>query len=170
MRGDLHTLKKVCLYGSKAMLLGEAVLGIVIAALVVLGIGSLVSDGISSTLGDLIDSDPDDSDGFSARWLEVVSVFLLGLATVHVIRVVMVSIHQEHSPFTEANTSVVVSLSKVYPFAAVVLAVLEWIASGNIAFVVFLFFGCILIAVVLYVLALMIRYGSVLQDEWDHTL
>ena len=45
MKGDLHTLKKVCQYGSKVMLGGTAVILAVLAAYLVLGAASFFSDG-----------------------------------------------------------------------------------------------------------------------------
>lgn len=170
MKGDLHTLKEVCRYGSNAMVAGEVVIGVVLAVLLVLAAGSMLSDDALSALEDLVDVDSGDSPRFAARYLEVLAIFALGFVTVRTVHTVMVSIRDEHSPFTGSNISVVTVLSKAYVAAAVVFAALEAAASGNPAYVLFLFFGCILVSVVLYIFALIVRYGSVLQNEWDHTL
>lgn len=170
MRGDLHTLKEVCRYGSSVMLAGEAVIGVVIAALVVLGVLSPFSDGAVDVLKGFLDADLGDAAAFSATYLAVLAIFVLGFLTVRTVHDVMVSIHSEHSPFTEGNTVVVMRLSKIYMVGAVLLAVLEAVSSSDPAHATFMLFGCILVSVVLYIFALMIRYGSVLQNEWDHTL
>ncbi len=172
MKGDLHTLKRVCQCGSGVMLAGTAVIALVIIALLIIGIGSLFSDAFSDLLGSCIGksvgSDPGEE--VAGAYFELLAVFILALVTVRTTHLVMISIRDEHSPFTEENTSRVTALSRMYVAGAVVLAVLELIGGRGPAGSAFMFFGCILLSVVLFMFALMIRYGAVLQDESDHTL
>ena len=44
MRGDLHTLKKVCKYASAVMLIGEIVFAALVIAMLVLGVVAQFSD------------------------------------------------------------------------------------------------------------------------------
>ncbi len=172
MKGDLHTLKKVCQYGSGVMLAGTAIIGIIILGLLILAVGSLFSDAFSDILGSCIGmsvgSDPVGE--VAGSYLELLSIFVLALVTVSMTHRVMVSVRDEHSPFTELNTSRMTMLSRMYIVGAVLLAVLELIGGRGPAGAAFMFFGCLLLAVVLFMFALMIRYGAVLQDESDHTL
>ena len=172
MKGDLSTLKKVCLYGSKVMLAGTAVLTAIIAALLVLGAGSLFSDSMRDFLGGFIGSDfTDGTDAeAAASYLITLLIFILAVITVLTTYRIMVSIWTEHSPFTETNTSRIKRVSKSYLVCAAAFLVLEGIGGNGLAAMSFMFFGCVLIAVVLYIFALIIRYGSLLQDESDHTL
>lgn len=54
MKGDLHTLKKACLYGSKVMACGAFVIAAIIIVLIALGIGSFVSDTFSGLLEQIL--------------------------------------------------------------------------------------------------------------------
>ncbi|MCQ2079316.1 MAG: DUF2975 domain-containing protein [archaeon] len=166
MKGDLHTLKKVCLYGSRVMLVGTVVLFAVAVAMLGLGIGSLFSDVCSDLCRDITN----DAQNVGAAMAELFVIFILATVTVLCTYRIMVSIHSEHSPFNESNTDIVKRLSLAYLPASVVLALLEFLAHGIIAPVLFVFFGCILLSVILYIFALIIRYGAVLQNESDHTL
>ena len=172
MKGDLSTLKKVCMYGSKVMLAGTVILMAVVILLIALGISAAVWDGGKDILSDILGFDTDSAS--SVRTVsclaELVCVFLLATETVRRIYLVMVSIHTEHSPFTEANTAIVKTLSQIYLVASVVLFVLDVLGERGIASAAFMFFGCILLSVVLYIFALIVRYGAVLQNESDHTL
>lgn len=172
MKGDLHTLKKVCMYASKVMLAGTFILLAICIALVILGTASLFSgaaeDLLSTVLGFTVASAS--STKVAASLIEFVCIFAVATETVRRIYIVTVSIQNEHSPFTERNTDVVRILSFVYLAAAPVLAVLELLADRLLASSLFMFFGCVLIAVVLFIFALIVRYGTVLQNESDHTL
>ncbi len=172
MKGDLSTLKKVCLYGSKVMFAGTAVLSAIIGALMVLGAGSLFSDGMREFLGGFIGSDFTDGTDAEAvsAYLIMLLIFALAVITVFTTYQVMVSIYTEHSPFTETNTSRIKMVSKSYLVCAVAFLVLEAAGGNGLAVISFMFFGCVLIAVVLYMFALIVRYGALLQDESDHTL
>ena len=170
MKGDLHTLKRVCEYGSKAMLIGEAVIGVVLLAAVILAFGSFASDLLADALDAVFGIGVPDDASSAARVAETVLILVLALITVWTVYRLMVSIRDEHSPFTEPNTLLIIRLSKIYLVFAAALGILAAVASGSIAETLFMFFGCILVSVILYCYALTVRYGSVLQDESDHTL
>ena len=170
MKGDLHTLKRICEYASKVMYFGTIIVGIFLIELLVLGIGSAFSDG----MGDLLHTQtglaaPCDLVTWAAL-VKVIAILALGVATVYTVYIIMVSVRDEHSPFNDRNTGFLIILSKIYLVMSVVLLALSAAASDSIAMVAFMFFGCILISVILYCFALIVRYGAVLQDESDHTL
>lgn len=170
MKGDLHTLQKVCGYASKVMLLGEAVIAAVILAVAVLGLTSPFvgwsADALSFIAGLRVPSDL----ATYADLARVLFILVLGLFTVFTVRLLMISVSREHSPFTLDNVRPMVAASKVYLLGAVVIGALTFLATESFGETVFVFFGCVLISVVLYCFGLMIRYGAVLQDESDHTL
>lgn len=172
MRGDLHTLKKACLYGSKVMVCGAMVIAAVIVIIVALGVGSFVSDTFSDVLGGImqLSFEEDPATVIAVSYAEMILILLLAFVTVLTIYWTMSSIHEEHSPFSSENTDRAMVLSKIYIIAAIVLSVLELFGERGLGSALFMFFGCILIAVVLFMFSLIIRYGSVLQDESDHTL
>lgn len=172
MKGDLHTLKKVCLYGSKVMFAGTVILMAVVIVLIGAGAASFFVDSIQDFLGDCIDKDfeSDSAIEVAAAYLELLLLFILAAATVYITYLVMKSIHSEHSPFNEFNTARVKVLSQTYLAAAFAFAVLEIAGSKEWTSTLFMFFGCILVSVILYSLSLIIRYGAVLQNESDHTL
>lgn len=172
MKGDLHTLKKVCQYGSKVMLGGTAVILAVLAAYLVLGAASFFSDGMASFLQDCIGIrfEGHTAVQVAAAYLSIVAVLAMAVVTVFVTYLVMTSIVTEHSPFNETNTGRVLRLSQIYLIAAVAMGILGLLGPHGILFAAFVFFGCILVSVILYSLALIVRYGSVLQNESDHTL
>ncbi len=171
MKGDLSTLKKVCLYGSKVMAVGTAVLGAVIAAILILGACSPFSDAAADALWSIMGLESEDPSLKKAcLYICMLTVFALAVFTVGQLRRIMASIHSEHSPFTETNTSRAIAMSKVYIAGAIVLGATELIGGSGPAAAAFMFFGCILLSAVLYMFALIIRYGSVLQNESDHTL
>lgn len=172
MKGDLHTLKKVCLYGYKTMSIGMVVIGAIIAMMVILGCEALAMDSDHELLQSIlsVDFDNDSAIVCVSSFAEVTLIFVLAFITVFCIRALMVSIHSEHSPFTDDNVHIVKFMAFLYLGASVVFALLELIGKGGPASAAFMLFGCILISVVLYILALVVRYGAVLQNESDHTL
>ena len=172
MKGDLHTLKKVCLYGSRVMYAGTIVLSAALAAFLMLGAVSLFSDGAASLLQDCIGFHYNGHTALqvSASFSAMAIMLLLAVATVFTIYKIMLSIREEHSPFVDSTTDRMIRLSQIYLVCAVLLALLELVGVRGWVFAAFVFFGCLLLAVVLYSLALIIRYGAVLQDESDHTL
>lgn len=172
MKGDLHTLKKACLYGSKVMACGAFVIAAIIIVLIAPGIGSFVSDTFSGLLEQILQMSFEDNSAtvIVASYAEMIVIFFLAFVTVLTIYWTMSSIHEEHSPFSSENTDRAMVLSKVYIIAAFVLAMFEAVGGRGIGPILFMFFGCILISVVLFMFSLIIRYGSVLQDESDRTL
>ncbi len=171
MKGDLSTLKKACLYGSKVMAVGTAVLGAIIIALIILGACSLFSDAAADALRSIMGLTTEDpSEKKACLYLGMLTIFALAVFTVGELRSIMASIHSEHSPFTETNTSRAIAMSKAYVIGAVILGAVELAGGFGPGSAAFMFFGCILLSVVLYMFALIIRYGSVLQNESDHTL
>lgn len=171
MKGDLHTLKKVCSYGSRAMFIGTVVLIVLAVAFSAVGACSFFSRGADDLLNQILSTDCCTEPVVKgSSFIEILFLLVLGAVSVYVTFLVMRSVATEHSPFNESNTKPVITLSQIYLVSAVVFAVLEVLASKQIATILFLFFGCILVSVILYVLALIIRYGAVLQTESDHTL
>lgn len=166
MRGDLHTLRKTCLYGSKVMAVGSIFIALVLACLLAIGALSALTDDPSATMAEVLGDSVDDA----WEYAEVLAVFLLAEFTVLTTYWVMSSISGNESPFTVENTGRITLLSKVYVVAAFILAVFEYGGSRSVASTAFLFFGCILLAAVLFMFGLMVRYGSVLQDQSDRTL
>ncbi len=171
MKGDLNTLRKVCLYASKVMLAGEVVLAALILFTVAVGIGSVFSDTLGGLLDTVVGSLRGGSDGGDLPLVvETVLILVLGLVTVHIVHGFMDSITREHSPFTQGNVSRLKAASWLYLGASVLLLVVEYVASGSISGAVFLCLGCMMVCVVMYCLALVFRYGGVLQKESDETL
>jgi hypothetical protein len=170
MKGDLHTLKRICEYASKVVFAGMIVIIVFLAATLALGIGSAFSDGMGDILNTVTGLEsPDDLQSWAAL-LKIVAILALGAVTVYTVYLLMVSIRDEHSPFNDRNTGSIILLSKIYLVMSAVLLALSAAASDSIAMVAFVFFGCILLSVLLYCFALIVRYGAVLQDESDHTL
>lgn len=171
MRGDLHTLKRVCEYASKVMRFAEFAIVAIIIATVALGIASLVSD----PAGDVYDAwvvGSDSGEPFRdvAAFLETLMIWAIGFATIKAIHDVMCSIRDEHSPFTDENTSRMKALSLTYLVSSFAILALDILAGRSAVQAVFMFLGCLLISVVMYCLALMCRYGTGLQRESDETL
>lgn len=171
MRGDLHTLKRVCEYASKVMLVAEYVLAALVIATVAVLIASFSYGPAEDFLRDWISSGSfDETYRRVAACLKFTAIWIMGFITVKGLHDIMCDIRDEHSPFTERNTKRMISISLFYLASAFVLLILDIIAGTPIAFTVFVFLGCTLISVVTYCLALVCRYGGVLQKESDETL
>ena len=171
MRGDLHTLKKVCMYASNVMLVGEIILAAVGIATICIAIASSFSDTAEDLLLEWISmSASDPSVEKVAATIKFLMVWVMGFMTVKAIHDIMCSIRDEHSPFTEDNTNRMIWISLMYLSAAFIILILDLIIGTKFAYIAFVFFGCILISVVMYCLALVCRYGGVLQKESDETL
>ena len=170
MKGDLHTLKRICEYASKVMLVGSVVIGVALAAFVVLAVCSGFSDSAADILRTLSGLDKPTNVRSVASVAVVIVILCMAMATVLTVYSVMSSIVREHSPFNERNTGSVIELSKMYLVCSVCLAILSLLSAAGIVQILFLLFGCILVGVVLYCFGLTVRYGAVLQDESDHTL
>ncbi len=170
MRGDLHTLKRICEYASKVMLVAEYVLAALAVATLVLIIASFFSEAVEDFITGIIGSDDGETYRRVAASLKFLIIWVMGFLTVKGIHDVMCDIRDEHSPFTAANTDRIILISKIYLVGAFVLLAIDAVAGTQVGFAVFVFLGCLLISVVMYCLALVCRYGGVLQKESDETL
>ncbi len=170
MKGDLNTLKKVCKYGSAVMLIGEVVFAALILAMIVLGVVSQFSDSGKDFLLDMIGSDGSDGIRTFASFVVMLLIFILGLITVWMVHDTMVSVMTEYSPFIPENAKRVKTVSLSFLFASVLFLVFGILAGRGIAELLFLFFGSLLVSVVMYCLTIIVRYGTLLQRESDETL
>ena len=170
MRGDLHTLKRVCEYASKVMYVAEYVLAALAVATLALIIASFFSEAAEDFISKWVESGSDETYRRVAGAFKYLIIWVMGFLTVKGVHDIMCDIRDEHSPFTEANTGRMILISKIYLVGAFILLALDIVAGTQIAFVVFVFLGCLLISVVMYCLALVCRYGGVLQKESDETL
>ena len=169
MRGDLHTLKRVCSYASVVMLIGAIAFLILAIASVALGALSFTSDDIREMFTSLIKSGDSDL-SLIAGTIEIAILFLAMSITVKVIHDIMVSITKEHSPFMEENANGFKLVSMTFLIISVPLAILEFLNRDDVILAIVIILGCILISVVMYCLTIIFRYGYLLQDESDHTL
>lgn len=166
MKGDLSTVKKVSRYASTVMAVGAVVLGACIVAVAGIGIWSAVSEEGVKALSGILQTDGN----IAAACLELLVILALGLATVLTIREFMLNIIREHSPFNTENVRRLKLLSVIYLALSFVLAATDIANTGFTFHTLFLFFGSILVSVVMYCLSCVFNYGSVLQKESDETL
>ena len=153
------------------MLVAEYVLAALVVAMVAVLIASFSYAPAEDFLRDWISSGSfDETYRRVAACLKFTAIWVMGFITVKGLHDIMCDIRDEHSPFTERNTKRMISISLFYLASAFVLLILDVIAGTPIAFTVFVFLGCTLISVVTYCLALVCRYGGVLQKESDETL
>ena len=169
MRGDLHTLKRVCSYASIVMMIGEIAFLVLAVASVAMSVLSFTSDNIRKMFTSLIKAGDSDL-SLIAGTIEITILFLAMFITVKVIHDIMVSITKEHSPFMEENSNGFKLVSMTFLIISVPLAVLEFLNRDDIVLSIIILLGCILICVVMYCLTIIFRYGYLLQDESDHTL
>lgn len=169
MRGDLHTLKKVCRYASVVMLIGEIAFLALTVAVVALGALSFSSPDIRLMLSDLIKCGDSDL-SLIAGTLEMAVAFIAMFVTVKVIHDIMASIQKDHSPFMEDTPRGFKLVSMTFLISAVPLTVLDYMCRDDEVISVCILLVCILISVVMYCLTIIFRYGFLLQDESDHTL
>ena len=171
MRGDLHTLKRVCEYASKVMLVAEFVFAGLVIASAALSVAAFFSDAAEELLLGWVDADAsDETFRKAASYIKFTLIWVIAFLTIKPLHDIMCTIRDEHSPFTEINTDRMIFVCFVYLAAAFVMLVLDVIIGTAVAFIAFVFLGCILISVVMYCLALICRYGAVLQKESDETL
>ena len=171
MRGDLHTLKRVCEYASKVMLVAEFVLIAIIIATIIIGIAALFVDEAESFILDWTAVSGSDSMLRKvSSVLKYIMIWVLGFLTVKAVHDIMCNIRDEHSPFTEENTRRMILVSLIYLGAAFVFLILDILIATRPGEAIFLLLGLTLISVVMYCLALICRYGAVLQKESDETL
>ena len=169
MRGDLHTLKRVCSYASIVMLIGEGAFAILATAMLVMGGLALSDDGFRQTFIDLILCGDRDL-SIMAGAIEMCLLFIAMFITVKVIHDIMVSIQNEHSPFMEQTPNGFKTVCLTFLFAALPLMALEYLCREDFILALCVALLCILISVVMYCLTIIFRYGYLLQDESDHTL
>jgi hypothetical protein len=153
------------------MLVAEFVLAAIIVATIVLAVAALFVEDAESFLLDLISaSDSDSMLRKVSSVLKFLMIWVLGFVTVKAVHDVMCTIRDEHSPFTKVNTDRMIAASLIYLGAAFIFLLLDVLIATRPAEAVFLFLGLTLVSVVLYCLALVCRYGAVLQKESDETL
>lgn len=171
MRGDLHTLKRVCEYGSKVMFVAEFVLPVVAVMTVAMAVASTFSDAVEEAFMFWMPLGVSEAPIYKiSATAKMVLIWLIGAITVKGIHDIMRDVCNEHSPFTEKNTKRMIDISLIYLGVAFVFLILDLIIGSSPILTVFVFLGCILISVVMYCLGLMCRYGSLLQKESDETL
>ena len=171
MRGDLHTLKKVCKYASTVMFIGEIVFAVLIIATIGLAIASQFSDGARDIFVDLISAkDYSDPLKTTSSFIVMTLIFALGFLTVWIVHDIMVSIQREHSPFMEDTPKGFKLVCMTFLILSVPMTILEYGSREDIVLAIGVLLLCILISVVMYCLTIIFRYGHLLQDESDHTL
>lgn len=169
MRGDLHTLRKVCSYASVVMLAGEVAFAILAITSAVLGAISFSSPDVRDWFSHLIKCGGTDL-SLAAGTVEMTLLFITMFVTVKTIHDTMVSIQKEHSPFMDANAVRFKTLCLTYLVMSIPLCILEYLNRGDQVLAACVLLASILICVVMYCLTIIFRYGAMLQDESDHTL
>ena len=169
MRGDLHTLKKVCKYASVVMLLGEIAFAVLTAAVLIMGAMALNDAGIREKFCNLIKCGSSDL-SLTAGMLEIALIFVAMFITVKMIHDIMMSIQKEHSPFVIENADRLKIVSMTFLVSSVPLTLLDFLNRADDIIAICIFLVCILICVVLYCMTIVFRYGCMLQTESDHTL
>jgi RsiW-degrading membrane proteinase PrsW (M82 family) len=171
MRHGLSRLKKICRYASTVMTVAGWILAVFVIITVCLGIASSFSDDAFNMMIDWIGHGEDESMKIlTAAALENILIFSMGSITVITIGKVMQSISKEDSPFTEKNADRMRMISIIYLISAFLLLILGYFMNRGLAGTAFLFLGSLLVSVVMYCIALMCQYGSLLQKESDETL
>jgi len=169
MRGDLHTLKKVCKYASVVMLMGEIAFAVLTAAVLIMGAWSFSDPSIRDSFSDLIKCGTSDL-SLASGTIEIAVLFIAMFITVKMIHDIMMSIQKEHSPFVLENADRLKIVSIAFLAVSAPLALLDYLNRSDDIIAVCIFLACILICVVLYCLTIVFRYGCILQNESDHTL
>ncbi len=169
MRGDLHTLERVCSYASVVMLLGSIVFLILAAACAVLGVWSFSSSDIREMFTALIKCGASDL-SLAAGTVEMVVAFIIAAIALKLIHGVMVTTMDRRSPFVMENADRFKKLSLLFLGTSVILTIFEYLNRSDAVLTACLFLFCILICVIMYCLTIVFRYGSALQTESDHTL
>lgn len=169
MRGDLHTLRRVCSYASVVMFAGEIAFIILTIASLALGIWSFLSDDVREMFTDLIRCGSSDLSLISGS-VEMALLFITMFITVKAIHDIMVPIQNDNSPFMEENSSHFKLICMTFLISSVPLCILEYLNREDLVLALCVLLICILISVVMYCLTIIFRYGYLLQDESDHTL
>ncbi len=138
---------------------------------VCLGIAASFSPEALTMMGDWIGCEIDGNKSLvTAAALENILIFSMGSITVMTVGKIMQSISKEDTPFTEQNADRMRMISIIYFISAFLFLVLGYFMNRGIAGAAFLFLGSLLVSVVMYCIALMCQYGSLLQKESDETL
>ena len=171
MNHGLSRLKKICMYASNVMAIAGMILAISVIVTIGLGIISLITGNVSDILLSWIGHNGDEGTKIIvAATMENILILSIGSITVITIGNVMDSISKENSPFTELNADRMVLISMIYFVSSFLLLTLGFIVERRATESVFIFLGTLLVSVVMYCLALMCRYGAILQKESDETL
>ncbi len=171
MKGDLSTLKKVCKYASVVMGIGAVVFAVLIIATVVMGAVTLFSDVWQDVFYEWIGvSGSDDALKTVSSFIVTTLIFVLGFITVWMVRDIMVSIKTEYTPFIPENARRIKTISMSFLFSSVFLLLFGFLAGKGVTELLFMFFGSLMVAVVMYCLTIVSRYGALLQKESDETL
>ena len=171
MKGDLSTLKKVCKYASVVMFIGEIVFAGLVIATVILGIASQFSDPGKDLFFDWIGvNGSDGSLKIFSSFIVTTLIFILGFITVWMVHDIMVSIKTEYSPFVPENARRIKTISMAFLFSSVFLLVFGFLGGKGVTELLFMFFGSLMVSVVMYCLTIVCRYGVLLQKESDETL
>ena len=171
MKGDLNTLKKVCKYASIVMKIGEVVFAGLIIATVAMGTVTLFSDALEDAFYDWIGLNPaDETLKVVSAFILTVLVFTLGYITVRMVHDIMVSIKTEYTPFIPENARRIKAISMSFLFSSVFLLLFGFLAGLGARELLFMFFGSLMVSVVMYCLTIVSRYGALLQKESDETL
>ena len=164
-------MKKICRYASNVMTIAGMILAISVIVTIGLGIISLITGNVSDILLSWIGHNGDEGTKIIvAATMENILILSIGSITVITIGNVMDSISKENSPFTELNADRMVLISMIYFVSSFLLLTLGFIVERRATESVFIFLGTLLVSVVMYCLALMCRYGAILQKESDETL
>jgi len=169
MRGDLHTLERVCSYASVVMLAGSIVFMMLAVSCTVLGLLSFSSPDIREMFSSLIKCRLTDI-SVAAGTVEMVVAFITAAVSLKLIHGVMVTTMDRSSPFVMENADRFKKLSLLFLGSSVILAIFEYLNRSDAVLTSCLFLFCILICVVMYCLTIVFRYGSALQTESDYTL
>lgn len=171
MKHGLSRLKKICRYTSNVMTIAGMILAISVIVTIGLGIISLITGNVSDILLSWIGHNGDEGTKIIvAATMENILILSIGSITVITIGNVMDSISKENSPFTELNADRMVLISMIYFVSSFLLLTLGFIVERRATESVFIFLGTLLVSVVMYCLALICRYGAILQKESDETL
>lgn len=164
----LPRLKKICGYGYIVMFLAAAVFVSLALITAGLGIASFFGSNLLYTWLSVNANAPTVTVVFA--FLANLLIWVIAAITVAMIGAIMRSIKREHSPFTLKNASRMKMLSVAYLISSFLMLAFEFLADKKASEAVFVFMGLLLVAVVLYCLTLMCRYGALLQKESDETL
>ena len=153
------------------MTIAGMILAISVIVTIGLGIISLITGNVSDILLSWIGHNGDEGTKIIvAATMENILILSIGSITVITIGNVMDSISKENSTFTELNADRMVLISMIYFVSSFLLLTLGFIVERRATESVFIFLGTLLVSVVMYCLALMCRYGAILQKESDETL